>query len=613
MAGGRRWGLTCLLVVSAVAALAPSVRPLPAQPRTGGTGGSAVATATASATASAQDSIDPLAKAFDAEDKNDLRRAADAYRLVIERALAMPIPDGDRLAIALLGLERSWAGTGARDSLLPLVQRVLVVRPTDPIARTLQLRTLLSVNQDDGARQAFLDWRRADRDQAAPYREYAKLLLDAGRARAADSLLAEAGRQLGTLNAVAGEAAQLHVAMARWNSAALAFRDALTQQPYLETSALYALARAPLAARDSIRTALQAPPVRLLPRRLLASLETFWGEPRRAWTLLSTIPVDDSTLASWQEFGERVEGSQSWQVARDVWGALLDRRPSLATQARAAQAALKAGDATSALAIVRRTLPGRDSTTATSKARLLLPIEVAALGELGRAAEAQQRIEANSTALDATARADLAPLIVNAWLRRGDLEQARRAVQASDLADDDETLGWLALYDGDLATARKRLVRAETRRPELVDALGLLARVRIDRSAGMGQAFLTLARRDTAAAAARFLALADSTGDAAPALLGMAARLVAPSATSRAATTTAGWQAAQAVWARILTSYPRSPDAPDALLASARAAAAAGDRTAAIALYERLLIDYPTSALLPQGRRELERLKGTIP
>jgi TolA-binding protein len=93
----------------------------------------------------------------------------------------------------------------------------------------------------------------------------------------------------------------------------------------------------------------------------------------------------------------------------------------------------------------------------------------------------------------------------------------------------------------------------------------------------------------------------------------MAARLFTPPATSRAATTTAGWQAAQAVWARILTSYPRSPDAPDALLASARAAAASGDRTAAIAHYERLLIDYPTSALLPQGRRELERLKGTIP
>lgn len=567
-----------------------------------------------SASAAAPDSMDALARAFDAEDRNDLRVASQAYRQVIERAMAMPIPDGDRLAIALLGLERSWASTGARDSLLPIVQRVLQVRPTDPIARTLQLRTLLSLNLDDAARQAFLDWRRNDRDPAAPYREYARLLLEGGRARAADSLLNEAGRLLGATTAVAGEAAQLHVAMARWNRAAQAYRDALAQQPYLETSALYALARAPMPARDSIRTVLMAPPIGLAPRRLIASLETFWGEPRRAWTGLAVVPVDDSTLAAWQEFGERVEGIQAWQVARDVWGALLERRPSLATQARAAQAALKAGDAAGALAIVRRPVPAATGETATgetatsetvtARMRRLLPLEVAALGELGRAAEAQQRLDAQASALDATARADLAPILVNAWLRAGDLTRARAVVQASDLVDDDETLGWIALYDGDLATARKRLVRAETRRPELVDALGLLARLRMDRSPGLGQAFLTLARRDTAAAAARVLALADSVGDAAPALLGMAARLLASG-------TNGG--AALAIWARIVERYPRSPDAPDALLAAARTAAAGGDRTAAIALYERLLIDYPTSALLPQGRRELERLKGTIP
>jgi tetratricopeptide (TPR) repeat protein len=184
------------------------------------------------------------------------------------------------------------------------------------------------------------------------------------------------------------------------------------------------------------------------------------------------------------------------------------------------------------------------------------------------------------------------------------VEKAREAVKGTDLVDDDETTGWLALYDGDLVAARKHLVRAETRRPELVDALGLLARMRVDRSPGLGQAFLLLARRDTLAAAQRFAVLADSTIEAAPALLSIAARLeYARPATKRSF----------ALWDRILKIYPKSPEAPEALLASARALRDLGDKAAAIARYESLLIDYPESALLPQGRRELGQLKGGAP
>jgi hypothetical protein len=173
-------------------------------------------------------------------------------------------------------------------------------------------------------------------------------------------------------------------------------------------------------------------------------------------------------------------------------------------------------------------------------------------------------------------------------------------VQGSDLADDDETMGWLALYDGDLITARKRLVRAETKRPELVDALGLLARTRVDRLPGLGQAFLLLAKRDTLAAAARFAQLADSTGDAAPTLLSLAARLENGRPTTGRSMT---------LWNRIVKEFPKSPEAPEALLASARALRVAGDTAGAVARYESLLIDYPDSALLPQGRRELEQLR----
>ncbi len=569
------------------------------------------------ATVTAADTLDPLSRALDAEDKGDSRRAAVAYRAALTGALSTSVADGDRIAISLLGLERTWTETGMRDSILVVVHRVLQIRPTDPVARSMQLRTLVGLGKDDEARLAFGSWRRAVGNDGSPFREYARLLLAAGRAQAADSILGDAGRLLGAGGALSGEVAQLHVALGRWNSAAVAFRETLIDQPYLETAALFALTRAPVEARDSLRAVLGALPGALPPRRLLASLELFWGEPRRAWVALSSVRADDSTAAAWREFGERAEMAQAWQVARDVWLSVLERRGDLEAQTRAAQSALNASDAVGALEIARRepraippannvplSLTKSPTLDPKTRVRALLPIELAALGELGRPQEAQKRLDENAQHLDVTARAVIAQSLVGAWLRSGDIEKAREAVKDSDLADDDETMGWLALYEGDLVVARKRLVRAETRRPELVDALGLLARTRVDRLPGLGQAFLLLAKRDTLGAAQRFTMLADSTGDAASALLSLAARLEY----ARPAT-----RKSLALWDRIVQQYPRSPEAPEALLASARALRDAGDKSGAMTRYETLLIDYPESALLPQGRRELGQLKGGVP
>lgn len=543
------------------------------------------------------DTTDPMARALAAEDKNDLRAAAAAYRDVLDRALLGGTTDGDRVAFALLGLERSLVDLGAVDSLVPIVARVLVMRPTDPIARGIHLRSLVTLGRGDEAATAFTAWRRAVGNDATPFREYARLLMAQGRALAADSILNEAGRLMGMRGALSGETAQLNVSLQRWNAAAEAYRSALVDQPYLETAALFGLGRAPAAARDSIRLVLLAPPVALVPRRLLSQLEFAWSEPRRAWQALGSItPVDDSTLAAWRAFGERAELGESWLVAREAWTAVFDRKPDLESQRRAADAALRAGDAAAALAMLRRRAPG----DAAARDKALLALEIAALGELGRVDEAQQKMDREGKALDATARAALSRPLVMATLRSGDVARAKTLLRDPELIDDDEIVGWVALFEGDLALARRRLVRSATQRAELVDALGVLARVRLDQQAGLGQAFQTLARRDTAGAAARFGALADSVGAAAPALLAYSARLT-PAAR------------AGALWERLITTYPRSPEAPEALLTWARQRRDAGDPAGAMARLEQLLVDYTTSALAPQARRELERLRGTVP
>jgi tetratricopeptide (TPR) repeat protein len=542
------------------------------------------------------DTTDPMARALAAEDRNDPKAASAAYQDVLARALQVGNIDGDRVAFALLGLERALVDLGALDSIVPITQRVLMVRPTDPVAHGIQLRTLVGMGRNDEAQAAFTSWRRAAGNDGAPFREYARLLMAQGRTLAADSLLNEAGRLLGMKGALSGETAQLHVALGRWHAAAMAYREALLDQPFLETAALFGLVRAPAAARDSVRTVLLADPIVLAPRRLLSQLEFSWSEPRRAWQAIRALKADDSTAAAWRDFGERAELSEAWLVARDAWTAVFERRADLESQRRAADAALKAGDAAGALALVRRAVPG----DAAARAKALLGLEIAALGELGRVEEAQDKLTREGKALDPIARAGLVRPLVTAMLRSGDLAGAKRTMLDTDLLDDDEMAGWIAVYEGDLVVARKRLVRAATQRPELVDALGVLARVRLDALPPLGQAFLLLARRDTAGAAAQFTRLADSVGTAAPALLAMAARLQPPAASS-------------ALWARVIKDYPKSPEAPEALLAWARQLRDAGDKTGAVTRLEQLLVEYGSSALAPQARRELERLKGQVP
>jgi tetratricopeptide (TPR) repeat protein len=520
-----------------------------------------------------------------------------AYREVLQQALTVGNPDGNRVAIALLGLERVWAEAGALDSIVPVARRVLQLRPTDPTAHTVHLRTLVTMGRDDEARSAFAMWRRVAGTDGAPYREYARLLMQQGRALAADSLLSDAARLLGAGGALSGETAQLHVSLGRWQAAAAAYREALVDQPWLETAALYGLQRTPAASRDSVRAVFLADPPRLLPRRLLSSLEFAWSEPRRAWQALAALPADDSTTSAWRAFGERAELNESWLVARDAWAAVFERTSDLESQRRSADAALRAGDAAGALTLLARRSKGGDDA---ARRRALLPIEIAALGEVGRVADAQRLLDAERARLDDGTRAALARPLVAAWLRAGDLTRAKAAMEGTDLAEDDEIAGALALYEGDLVTARKRLVRAATQRPELVDALGILARVRLDQSPGLGSAFLLLAKRDSAAAAARFTQLADSVGPAAPALLAQAARL------STVAT-------AVPTWERIVRDFPKSPEAPESLLSWARVLRDRGDKAGATARLEQLLIEYSDSALAPQARRELERLKGMVP
>lgn len=574
--------------------------------RAGGASGSARGSSTAAAVKdttpvrSEEEAGLVLMQALEAEDRSQYAAAANAYKRVILYTLSTARPDGDRLSMSMLGLERVSAESGALDSIVPVVEQIVFRRPTDPIANMVYLRTLTTLMREDDTRVAYLRWRRAVPDDASPYREYAKLLMARGRALAADTVLQEAVRLMGRTASLSAELAQLHVSMERWSAAALAYRDAIVTQPWLETAALYGLQRAPASARDSVRDALNQGKATLAAARLLSSLELGWGEPRRAWTALAKLPPDDSTFAAWREFAEQTENGRAWTVSRDAWTALYEQNGDLNSQRHAAETALRSGDALGALNLAR--LPSKSDRQAVAKA--MAPTEIAALGMLGRMNEAQKLYDQQIGSLNANAGVLLQRPLVMGWLAVGDLEKARQIISNGELANDDELIGWVALYDGDLKLARKHLLRAASSNTSgnsnLVDALGLLARIRIDQSPTLGKAFLAIARHDSASASRLFLQLVDSVGTAAPALIALSARL------SSSLT-------AQQLRLKIVNQYATSPEAPEALLELARTARAAGDKAAAVSYLEKLLIDYQGSALAPQARRELEQLRGQIP
>jgi len=161
----------------------------------------------------------------------------------------------------------------------------------------------------------------------------------------------------------------------------------------------------------------------------------------------------------------------------------------------------------------------------------------------------------------------------------------------------------MALYEGDLATARARLRRSAETSREHVLAMALLGRTRADRSTPAGAAFLALARGDSAAAVARFVEAARELGDAAPLLLATAARLVSGRRQAEATT----------LWRRVLAEHPTAPEAAEADLEIARALRARGDVAGAIERLEHLILTYPQSALVPQARRELDVMRQGMP
>jgi tetratricopeptide (TPR) repeat protein len=202
-----------------------------------------------------------------------------------------------------------------------------------------------------------------------------------------------------------------------------------------------------------------------------------------------------------------------------------------------------------------------------------------------------------------------------AWTAKGDLDRGDRVLGADSSVDAVAQRGWIALYRGNIPAARDAFREAgpyagdradATRRTEM---LALMTDIDSTRGLRLGAALLVLARGDSTAAveglrgaaqglapgprggilvlAGRVAAALDSTNQAVA--VDLFRQVVADSLPG----TTAAPAAAELEWARLLEKQGK----PDR----------------AMAHLEHLILAYPGSAVVPEARRMMDRLKGSVP
>jgi tetratricopeptide (TPR) repeat protein len=561
---------------------------------------------------------EPVERALELEQRGEAVQAAAQY--------AAALRQHPQDVVALLGLERTAAQAGWRDTVLVYAARALAADSTEVTAYAVALRTLRSEGRDSAAAEVLRRWSAAQPRSPAPYREWAQASLRLGRLAEVRDVVQLARERLGRGDALAPELAQVEAAAGRWAPAATAWRTAVATQPEYADAAVGSLQPAPAAMREGVLNALVAakPPADAAAgRRVAVRLLLRWNEPGRAWDLRrtdlpATGPARVVALRQFAQAAAELDGPGAQEAAGAAYeqlAAALASDDAVDARIASARAYAAAGDDAAAQRVLRTlaTTRGADAATRASAIGAMVELKVRA-GDPGGAG---RLLAANVTAFSGTERTELGQLIARGWLRRGEPDSASRAVRGDPSLAADEVRGWVAVYGGALARGSQLLqsvgaAGGEPRRAAARAAtVALLDAVGRDSLPALGAALLLAARGDTLASSraltgvARALGADAAGGDAAvPALLAWAARFAA---TARHA------DEADSLWGAIAQRFPASAEAPEAELALARAQARHGDLRGAASRLEAMILAHPASALAPEARRELDRVRGLVP
>ncbi len=524
----------------------------------------------------------------------------------------------DRTAVAAwLGLERVLGRLQRLESLIPLIDSALAEAPDHHFVRETQLRVWSSLGDDSGVAAAARQWMAVAPESASPFRQWALAVAGTGRTERAIEILLEGRARLGPA-ALAPELARLYAAEGNWTSAALEWVGAVAADNSHTLSAVAALRDAPAAKRTDVVDLLAGPTTDVAAHQVAAELLVVWESPLEGWTLLdNSLPGDRvRSAAAISRFVERTRRVGTPEAAR-ARGHALERLAGLAAGADAEQALLgaaqafaEAGEFGGARRALDRLAHSPTDTPADAAAAMATLVLVAV--ESGRLAEAEQRLTEWQGQLRADDGERLRRRLGWELIECGELDRAAAILQDDSSIGTQAVLGWVRLYQGDLAAATE-LFRAAgpfaqsreeaTRRTSMI---ALLQRIRSDSAPDLGVALLWLARGDTA----RSVAGLSEAARGLPADGGQADLLALAGDLARAAH---DYGRAERLLQEALVADSLGPAAPAAEYALALVLAETDRSALAVSRLEHLILAYNASAVVPEARRMLNRLQGAVP
>lgn len=527
---------------------------------------------------------------------------------------------------AILAIERIYRQQGQLKRLVPLLEQAIHADPGSALLRQVQLRVLADLGRGDELAAAGEDWMRSAPRAGIAYREYAAALRGAGRPEEAERVLKRGRERLDQPAAFAPELASLYLEERRWDAAADEWLELLRDSPGLAWELINHELRTLGTTADSAASATL---------ELLADDRTIEGQQLAAIATLCAGRADEARERAETLLGELGERERRAFLAGFSRLAANRAQPALVAWAyrhllryaggdvaywnlarEIVRHELSAGDTAAALAFLGDFLERAEPSSAAHRWASAMQVKLyAAQAEAERAERALQQY----VGLYGDAELpELALTVAETALGRDRLDEARTVlelvpegtIEASLAARVAATRAYLALYAGSYDQARLQIEVAVEglsgeQRAEALRLLGFL-RDGVERELEAVATAHRLVLRDRPLEASQRLAdgLARATPSAArPALLLWAGEL---------AIAGGSLERGEEMLRRIPEIYPRSGEAPVALLMLAEALAGSARPAEAVALLEQLILEYPESAMAPIGRRRLAKLREEV-
>jgi tetratricopeptide (TPR) repeat protein len=517
---------------------------------------------------------------------------------------------------ALLTLERLLDVQGRTKEIIAPIDRLLELDPKSVVGHQTRIRVLGQQENSQPLEAAASTWIRAMPNVETPYREIALVWRQRADYDRAIGVLEQGRKRVDRSDALALELGDAHLAAGNDAAVAQEWARAVGREGrghMLIQRRLQELPDGGASIIPQLVEQLAATPRtsgRLRAAALLAIDAGLESRAQRYVTDLLAMAAPTERDPALIELARRADGAGLYRIASWAYGEMLrdGREPgsTLAIRSRLAELALLTGDTATAAVVYRELEQAAAAGSPQRRQALALRIQLTARdGELERAADDVERLRTEypqAPELDQTA-AEVAEL----FLAHGDVAGAARVMDGVTGKHVAQLRGRMALIAGDLALAREELLAAapRLRGAEATETIALAALI-MRLSSRSGE---LLARVVGAAEPDRERAIADAMVKAEK-LPGRERAAIYDFLASLADSAKLP-ELAEDLRRRIIADHPSSHEAPAALLTLARHALKQPEmQDEARVLLEKVILEYPRSTVVPQARRELERLRG---